>query len=600
MTMERLGRGAPLVRSWPLKVLLLLLLAVAVFLLPYQFPVAPSISLSYVVQYNNRAALLLFTGGAVLYALLTGGAMGRSDTVDRPLRWPHLAVALPLVLLLSGGQALRSLSKSAGMESFYSINRSVLLADGVPPFTGFSSTYGPLELYPPVWLHQLTNRPITTTYYAWLILQWLVGTAMLWFTVRHLPFRQRWRPVLFWVVLELCLVTLASDGATYNPVRLIGTAFAGVLLAWAHRRGRNGYVTAVVALVAIAFNMGISADLGLAIAAGSVLWFAVLRWQRSTPTGSVLLLLVGIATIVLFCKTQGYFIAMAMFGAGAYALPLLPTVHIATTLFVYVAAACGAVVAWRAQAFDSAVLPLAFIGLAGLPGAFGRADEVHLRLASAAFLLGLAYLMQQVIVRRIFTAVAFVSYLFPVSRALLRDGRHQASIALHTLLHPHVAHPFAIAMQGEPAMDGMANQRHFPFFAGTFRTMRLQPPCPVVYFAPTLTPPRGVAPSAVCIDTGAFKVAGNLFTKQAIQLKTDELLAQPRRPLLLLDVPLEEQFATIEDDPRMLPSVEGYSPLHPRVKRAAITYGLLIDTIRTHYTPDPISENGFRVWWPKS
>ena len=154
-------------------------------------------------------------------------------------------------------------------------------------------------------------------------------------------------------------------------------------------------------------------------------------------------------------------------------------------------------------------------------------------------------------------------------------------------------------MQGEPAMDGLANAHHWPFFAGTFHTMRLQRPCPIVYFAPTLTPPRGVAPSAVCVDTGAFKVAGNLFTRQAIQLKADELLKEPRRPLLLLDVPLEEQFATIEDDPRMLPIVEGYSPLHPRVKRTPMTYKLLIDTIRDHYTPTDVRENGLRVWQPR-
>ena len=108
-----------------------------------------------------------------------------------------------------------------------------------------------------------------------------------------------------------------------------------------------------------------------------------------------------------------------------------------------------------------------------------------------------------------------------------------------------------------------------------------------------------MTPSAVCVDTGAFKVAGNLFTTQAIQLKADELLRRPRRTLLLLDVPLEEQFPTIEDDPRILQMVEGYSPLHPRVKRAAMTYGVLIDAIRDHYTPDPSGENGFRIWRPR-
>ena len=599
MILERLWHGTPLVRSWPVKAVLLLLLGVAVFLLPYLVPVAPSVSLSCVLQYNNRAALLLFTGGALLYALLTGGVMGRTDPADCALRWLHLFIALPLIFVLACGQALRSLSVSAGMESFYSINRSVLLADGVRPFTGFSYTYGPLELYSPMWLHQLTHRPITTTYYVWLILQWLLGTAMLWFTVRHLPFRLRFRPWLFWVLLELCLVTLPSDGTTYNPVRFVGTAFAAVVLAWAHQRWNNSYGNAALALLLVSVSLGISADLGLAIAAGSLLWFAVLRWQRALPTGALLVTVFGVAVIVLFCKAQGYFVAMAMFGAGAYALPLLPTAHVALTLFVYVAAACGAVAAWRTRQFQSAVLPMAFTGLAALPGAFGRADEVHLRIASAAFLLGLSYLLQHITVRRVWTMLVVLLYLLPVTRSLQRESRRQAGMVAHILRSPHIDHPFAVAMQGEPSMTGLALHHGWPLFAATQGTLHLRPPCPVVYFAPTLTPPRGVPPSAVCVDTGAFKVAGNLFTTRAIQLKADEILRLPRRPMLLLDLPLDQQFATIEDDPRMLSVVEGYSPLHPPVKRSPLTYQVLIDAIRDHYVPDSTGENGFRVWRPR-
>ena len=386
-------------------------------------------------------------------------------------------------------------------------------------------------------------------------------------------------------------------------------AFAAVLLAWVHRRWQGGYTTAAVALLLIAVNMAISADLGLAVAAGAVLWFAVLRWHGATPTramptgamptGAILLTLAGIAAIVLFSKAQGYFIAMAMFGAGAYALPLLPTAHMALTLFVYVAAACAAVASWRKADIASPVLPMAFIGLAGLPGAFGRADEVHLRLASAAFLLGVAYLQQQTVARRVWTALATVSYLLPATLGVAQQSRHQASVFIHTALHPRVAHPFAIAMQGEPAMDGMAQRYGWPLFAAAGGSLRLVPPCPVVYFAPTLTPPRGVPPSAVCVDTGAFKVAGNLFTVQAIQLKADELLRQPRRPLLLLDAPLQQQFPTIEDDPSILPQVEGWSPLHPRVKRSPMTYQVLIDAIQDHYTATAVTEHGFRVWRPR-
>src|SRR4051812_18779434 len=60
----------------------LLVFAAAFFRLPYYFPVSPSFSVSYVYQYNNRVAVLVFLAGAAAFAILFRGLSLQPATKD--------------------------------------------------------------------------------------------------------------------------------------------------------------------------------------------------------------------------------------------------------------------------------------------------------------------------------------------------------------------------------------------------------------------------------------------------------------------------------------------------------------------------------------
>ena len=96
----------PTLRSRRSVLAALFLLLAAVFFLPYLVPVTPSVSLSYVVGYNNRVAFLILSAGSVLFALLTRSRFPEAVSADQPLGRPSLLVALVIALLACASRLL--------------------------------------------------------------------------------------------------------------------------------------------------------------------------------------------------------------------------------------------------------------------------------------------------------------------------------------------------------------------------------------------------------------------------------------------------------------------------------------------------------------
>lgn len=133
-----------LLSTLPRKAIFLLILAGALFTVPYLVAVHPVISVSYVVGFNNHVALLLFVGGITVFAVLCGGQLGRSSAIDQKLPITSLALASTLILFLCLG---RLAHHSIGGEAKYNVNRLQMLATGLKPYRDFEYAYGPLHLY---------------------------------------------------------------------------------------------------------------------------------------------------------------------------------------------------------------------------------------------------------------------------------------------------------------------------------------------------------------------------------------------------------------------------------------------------------------------
>ena len=153
------------------KIFFLLALASLVFLVPYLIPVGQSISLSYVVGFSNRAAVILFVLGTVAFAIFSRGELGVTTPADRQLPVSHLVSAMTLTFVLG---VLKIRSGFPLGEALFSIDRMQMLASGLRPFRDFEFPYGPLQLYAPFEVARRFHLSLPRGYALWWIVEWVL------------------------------------------------------------------------------------------------------------------------------------------------------------------------------------------------------------------------------------------------------------------------------------------------------------------------------------------------------------------------------------------------------------------------------------------
>ncbi len=564
------------------KCIFLLALLAALWTVPYFFPVNATISLSYVVGYNNRVAVLVFALGAILFAFLTHGELASaSSTHNQKVTRADLVASLAVVGLACFLRHHHG--QIPGDESSYVINRLQMLASGLRPYKDVEFIYGPLHLWIPRLVTRVFGFSVTTGYYVWWYTQWLVGTAMLWTTVSLLPYVLRRRRLIFWFVLAELLFSISSEGTAYTPVRLAGAAFCVVVLCEIWRRTASAWLLLASGAAAILLGIGISPEQGLAVALGLIAWLALRAWTERTP--QAIALAAGMAVITALCVLPflwlGVFRVLAEFAGGAYQFPLVPSPATPPLLLAYIAAACGGVLALRHRQMEGPVIPLVLSGFATLPAVLGRADLGHLMLGSGAFLLGVAYLETRPVLGRWWSPLVIcfliVAPLLRIARSALRPDLHQAPPAFW-----YVGMTNGARASGEPGTSDV-----------------LHAPCKVIFRAPTVRPRFDLTPAAQCLDTGYFAGLQNVLTADTIARKAEELSREPLQPLLLRDLPLSEEFATSENHVPPLRLVQDGFFLPP-VRNAPVNYDPIIRVIENRFTPGAVLPGGLRIWEPKT
>ncbi|GAA3751862.1 hypothetical protein [Terriglobus aquaticus] len=578
------------------KVLLAAAVLSATLFLPYLVPVPPSLSLSYVTQFSNRAASLLFIAGALLFAWLTRGQIAQADGTlrDRKLSIASLLIALVYTVVLLWADLFDTAVHRAGSEFYYNINRVMMLIGGLRPYRDFEYAYGPLHLYVPWLAWRITHWPILS-YYAWWSFEWIAGTAMIWCIVRWMPFQQRWREFIFWGFLLLRSLDLWNEGLAYTPFRTMGAAFWILAVHTVWKRNQSSWRTALTGIVAVAFSMGIAPEQAVGVAAGLLVWFAILLWKvpgQFQRTPAVVFL---VATAVLFagCGAAGMFTTLLIFSKGAYSFPLAVSVLGLLILLTYLAAPCAALQQFLQRDFTSAALPLAAGGLAMIPSAFGRCDFGHLQFASPAMVCGIAWIQTRSTLRHMWTAAVLCAAIVPTLASQVQFVPSRVAQAIHTHSRRDRTHasPAATATTAaaQPATQG---QDSAP-------AIRLAAPCTEIYRSPVLFPQSGQTPAQACMETGYFMGLINAFDEASLQRKIRELDQTPRKPIVLPDVPFSTSMPQAEADPKFLLEVESALWLPP-ARRAPFSYGSLQRYILDAYTPDPKGSNGFRIWRPKT
>lgn len=558
----------------------LFLLLAAVFSLPYLVPVAPSVSLSYLVGYNNHAAFLLFSLGSVLFAVLCRKRFREPVSSDQPLGIPSLVIALSIALIGCACRLLPPARHQIGAEALYTLNRIQMSLQGLRPYRDFEFAYGPAHLYIPVLLMRLTHGSIIHGYYAWWILQWLLGTAMLWIAIRLVQLPLPHRRIIFWIVFTSQLSAIMAEGTAYTPTRSIGSAFFVVLVVSLFNRRKSSLLIAATAILCVAAALAISPEQGIAVFAGLLVWFLLLITSNQdvlTRRHAGIFLVVTVA-VLLWCWRIGEFSTLLVFSHGAYSFPLLPSPTNIVILITYVAAGCAGVHAIFARRFDSVALPMFLTGFALLPAAMGRCDYEHLLMAAPALLLGVAAIDARPALRIWWSPLAIALVAFP---AVAGSFMPPALYLWHQLV------PGESPASGKSATEYYSDPAIFAHH-----------PCPVIYRTLNIAPKPFETAAQDCLDTGRYFLGINAFTPATVDIMLRDLDRRPQHPLVLQDLPLAEQLQPIDAKLRDLHSLE-VSPWVPSPRNPPFTYQRLQTYIERNYTPSRIPVGSFRIWYPR-
>jgi len=124
-------------------------------------------------------------------------------------------------------------------EAPYFLDRLDHLSRGLIPYRQFEFAYGPLLLYPEVWVARLLHVGYATGYSIVWVASWLIGIWMVWELVRSVDIASRRRTHIFTLICVLIAPAIASRGLNYTALRIFCAAFVVLMVhrvCWRWRR----------------------------------------------------------------------------------------------------------------------------------------------------------------------------------------------------------------------------------------------------------------------------------------------------------------------------------------------------------------------------
>lgn len=364
----------------------LIIFAAALFRLPYHFPVPPSVSVSYVFQYNNRIAVLIFLAGAAAFAMLFDGLSLKPASQDSRVR-PAYAFAIAF-LCVGVGALYWWISKPDGLEgeSIYFFNRLAQLAAGKTIYKQFEFAYGPLLLYLPYWMSKLFHLSLIEGYIVFWLLLWAVGIWLLYQVVNNIDIPSPYRTAVFFIFSIDLAQPLWPEGINYTPTRALLSAALATLVYRFHRREYPPLAVAGIAILCAAVASAVSPEYGIAFMLGTTVFF-LLCVKQPRYRLALGLMGAGFLIVVAICTYGGLYATLRAFASGGYNYPVLPIPGVLCVMGLFILAGCVAYRAVRRGQTDSLTLYLICICFFSLPSGFGRSDSGHMQLGALPALI---------------------------------------------------------------------------------------------------------------------------------------------------------------------------------------------------------------------
>ena len=402
--------------------------AFSAFVLPFLVPVSdePVLSVAYMAGANNRFATLCVAGIAMLVLGLVAlrivlrdeAARAFSERGEDRLPWSWLTTGTLGVLVFTGvlGWVILRSGRHYG-EPVYFLERMRDVAQFHSRiYRDIEFPYGPLLLYPPVWLWRVVGGAgvsLAACYFTFLALANAAGIAMSFYVLNALPLARAWRRLWFVLFVMEQMHPLAGLNYTLGKFML---PFA--VLVWgtgygARRTGRDGLgpLGSIVRLALGTFLvLLVSPELAIGLAAGIGVW-GLLRALRGERWYLAALLAPVLASKVFYAIFgSGFVQRLHHASAGALNLILEPVPDMLVLLFAVmwlVPTEMGIQFRrwWRdlpgaapdqATGVEPALMAGMFLlSLGLLPGVMGRADPLHVFFNGLGFLLLSAVAVQR-------------------------------------------------------------------------------------------------------------------------------------------------------------------------------------------------------------
>jgi hypothetical protein len=354
----------------------------AIYFIPFYVPVHDGLSISYLVGFSNRAAILLLLIFTLSFALWTRGLGLSLPTPSEELSSSFRRtgqVAIACSILGSIFVWLCTIPLAPFGEAQYFFDRNEMLRMGGHLYSDFEFDYGPLMFYPSIWIARLCNLSLANSYYIGWILQWGLGTYLLWKTVQLATRGSRHGRTIFFLLWTFFLIGLMDSGSNYTPLRFSATLAFALGVHHLYTRGASNVATFGLASVGATALLFYSPEQGITFTLGTVLFF--LFCVRTPRPGT----LVGVASFVLV-MTPVFWLALQMgllnnvrsVGAGGLNFPLLISFQTLVLLLLLIVAGCAVIASFRDHTSQHHLIYFICLSLISLPAAFSHADIGHI------------------------------------------------------------------------------------------------------------------------------------------------------------------------------------------------------------------------------
>jgi hypothetical protein len=483
--------------------------------IPKLIPLPPTASVSYLFGYNNTAAivliLILIAGGVVW----TKGFNLNFIAASQPETLSNVTLILALVAVLCGcGSMYLFAGRHGGFgESYYLIDRIFLLSKDKVPYRDFEFAYGPGLLYGPLILKYLLPLDISQSYYLFWLINWLLGTVLLFKSVNLVNYPTKAKEDIFLLLFLAAIFYLAWMGTNYALLRFsCPVLFVLVIQRLFKDCTLKAKVRAVLSCVAFAVILIlISPEIAIAFAFATVCICFFSRSEPALQRGiTVSVLLVTLSVVFWSAGRLGILDTLLADGGGAINLPILIAPHILVYLAVLFVGACYIFRRLRDRRIDDNTFGLIAFSLPMVAPALGRCDPAHVLFNGLAIFL------------------ATMCYISNHTRAW---QFYRIAFALFCFILPSLGQLLILSVAFGQVSVFNAQEKDLP---ARLDLNRLFPTWPGRFLAPFGYRPGGVATyQSSRIEYGRFEELIDVSTQQSVTKKVAELKAHPERALIL-------------------------------------------------------------------